>query len=206
MIISFHFHSCPFITIHVLSFPLMSFPFIPFHFVSFHSFHFLSFPFINSCSFHFDSFPCISSRFLLAPLVLRCSYGLIPRTFEPETLCSDLNFIDFPVTLSNRTLSPSWWEAHLEHLDLLRFHFLPFFTSFHFHSCPFISVPFMSIHFFSFPVISFHSFPFASFHFFSFPVFSFPLTHVLPFSFHVLFSSCIHFPSCPCISFLYPLL
>ena len=54
------------------------------------------------------------------------------------------------MTLSNRTLSPSWWEAHLEHLDLLRFpccwlwSFL--FISFHFHSCPFISFHFCSFH------------------------------------------------------------
>ena len=54
------------------------------------------------------------------------------------------------MTLSNRTLSPSWWEAHLEHLDLLMFPCcwlwsFPF-ISFHFHSCPFISFHFCSFH------------------------------------------------------------
>ena len=54
------------------------------------------------------------------------------------------------MTLSNRTLSPSWWEARLEHLDLLRFPCcwlwsFPF-ISFHFHSCPFMSFHFCSFH------------------------------------------------------------
>ena len=82
------------------------------------------------------------------------------------------------MTLSNRTLSPSWWEAHLEHLDLLRFPCcwlwsFPF-ISIHVLSFPFISVPFMSIRVCSIPFLSFQflslpfiSFPFLSFHFHS---------------------------------------
>ena len=54
------------------------------------------------------------------------------------------------MTLSNRTLSPSWWEAHLEHLDLLRFPCCWLWSfpliSFHFLSCPFISFNFCSFH------------------------------------------------------------
>ena len=68
----------------------------------------------------------------------------------------------------NRTFSPSWWEAHLEHLDLLRFPccWLLSFSSISFHvlSFPFISFPFMSTCFLSCPFMSFH-FPFMSFSF-----------------------------------------
>ena len=153
----------------------------------------MSFPFI---SFHFFSCTFISFHFLLGPLVLRCSYELLPRMFEPETLRFYLNFIDFPVALSNRTLSPSWWEARLEHLDLLRFpccwlwsfpsilHLLSFpFTSFHFLSFLFLSCQFVSVQFLSFP---FNSFPFTSLHFLSIPFPSFPFISFpfLPFHFH----------------------
>ena len=145
--ISFYFHSCPFNSFHFISsfsqflsfsfssFPVPSYPFMSCHFLSFpfcflsirfisYSFPFVSNPFI-SFPFTSCSFPIISLRVLALPFCTPCeklcSYELLPRTFEPETLWSYLNFKDFPVTLSNRTLSPSWWEAHLEHLDLLRF-------------------------------------------------------------------------------------
>ena len=89
------------------------------------------------------------------------------------------------MTLSNRTLSPSWWEARLEHLDLLRFPCcwlwsFPFisFISFHFHSRPFISFHFCSFHVNS---CLFNSFPFLSIPFPSLPFISFPF---LFFHFH----------------------
>ena len=202
-----------------LSFPSISFPFTSFHILSF---HFLSFPFnsIDFLSFRFSSLKVRAFPFC-TPRSKWCSYELISSTYAPETLCSYLKLIDFPVTLCKSNLSRSWWEAHLEHLYLellgfpccwlLSFPTIPFPLSFHFLSFRFLSFHFISFHSFH---VRFLSCPFMSFHFLSF-ILSFPFTvnisiyfdsfRFIFFSFHFLFFSCIHFPSCPCISFLYPL-
>ena len=75
--------------------------------------------------------------------------------------------MDFPLTLCNLTLSPSCWEAHLEHLYRASrvFLLLAVIMSFHFLSFPSMSFPFIPFHFISFHFISFL---FISFHFISF--------------------------------------
>ena len=138
---SFHFHSCPFISFHFCSFHVNSFllNFFPFLSVPFPSLPFMSFPFLF---FHFHS----NSK---------------ARRFY-----------------CNRTFSPSWWEAHLEHSEIL--------------GCPccwLLSFPSISFHLLSFQSICFLSFPFMSFHF---PFMSFSFLALI--SLQVL--SC---PSCtPC--------
>ena len=159
----------------LLRFPccwLWSFPFISFHFHSrpFISFHFCSFH-VNSCLF--NSFP-----FLLIPFT---SFHFKSFHFHSDSKAHRF--------YCNRTFSPSWWEAHLEHSGILGF-----------PCCWLLSFSSISFHFLSFPFISF---PFISFHVYVFPFMS---IHVLSFSFHVLFFSCVHFPSGPFVSFLYPLL
>ena len=116
-----------------------------------------------------------------------------------------INFIDFPMTLRNLTLSPSPGgstrrtsrapRVSLLLAVIISFHSFPS-ISFHFSSCHFLSFPFTSFHFLSFSFLSFHIhsclyFPFSSFHFISFPFISFPFIyfHFLSFlfiSFHFL--------------------
>ena len=139
VIISFHFLSFPFISFH-----FHSRPFISFHFCSFH---------VNSCLF--NSFPFLSIPFPSLPFI---SFPFL--SFHVHSDSKAHRFY------CNRTFSPSWWEAHLEHSGILGFPccwLLSFPSiSFHFLLFPFLSFPFMSICFLS--CLSFH-FPFMSFSF-----------------------------------------
>ena len=141
------------------------------------SFHFCSFH-VNSLLSVFNSFPFLSIPFPSLPFI---SFPFLPFHFHSDSKAHRFYY--------NRTFSPSWWEAHLEHSEILGF-----------PCCWLLSFPSISFHFLSFPFISF---PFISFHVHLFPFIS---IHVLSFSFHVLFFSCAHFPSGPFVSFLYPLL
>ena len=127
------------------------------------SFHFCSFH-VNSLLSVFNSFPFLSIPFPSLPFI---SFPFLPSHFHSDSKAHRF--------YCNRTFSPSWWEAHLEHSEILgfpccwllsfpsiSFHFLSFpFISFHFLLFPFLSFPFMSICFRSFPFMSFH-FPFMS--------------------------------------------
>ena len=164
--ISFHFisfFSCsfPFMSFHILSFPLL-YPFISFNFNSlyFHLFRYLSFHFLF-LSFLFFAFISLKVRAFpfCTPCSKWCSYELISSTYAPETMCSYLKLIDFPVTLCNRNLSRSWWEAHLEYLYLE----LLGFPCCWLLSFPTISFP-LSFRFLSFRFLSFHSISIHSFH------------------------------------------